>query len=357
MLRSGIFCLTFWFGVGVILAQPKVRFDQTRHDFGTVPESAGSVSFEFRFVNQGNIPLILTDVRSSCDCTVPEWPREPILPKKQGVVKVVFETTGNPGIFDKAITVYTNTREGSVALRITGNVERSNIPVRPEFSQTMGGLQLTRRYLSMGEMTNRQVVTGEIETFNPGKKPVTVAFDNIPPHMEVLALPAVIQPGEKGKIRVVYDASSRNDWGYVSDRIQLVVDGSVYPAFSILVTADISEDFSKWTARQLQTAPKMEFVRSSLTVGVIRMNEQKTLSVMFKNSGNSPLLLRKVDTGCECMKVVKSPLSVAPGATGEIVFSYLGENPLGNQQRTLTVRCNDPVHSVQNMRIQAQIVE
>ena len=357
MFRTWVICVFIWCAVGTMVAQPKMKFDKIRHDFGIIQESSGTVSYEFRFVNMGTVPVILTDVRSSCDCTVPEWPQEPILPQKQGVIKVVFETTGNPGIFDKSVTVYANTRESTVTLRITGTVERSDVPAGPGFFQEMGGLHLSKRYLSFGEITDRQVLTGIVETYNPGKKSLRISFGSIPKHVEILATPATLQPGEKGQIRVVYDASSKKDWGFLTDRLPVVVDGVGKKEYALLVSAEISEDFSQLTPAQKQVAPKVSFERQVMILGTIRRDEKKLFSVNITNSGKSPLMIRKLETGCECVTVVKAPSSVPAGATAKIECSYVGEKPMGAQQRTLSVRSNDPANPVQSVKIQAQIVE
>jgi hypothetical protein len=91
-----------------------IQFETTEHDFGTIPEK-GDGTFAFVFKNTGKEPLILKNVRSSCGCTVPEWPKEPI--------KKVSYNTRITGSFTKSITVYSNAEGDPVVLRIKGKVE------------------------------------------------------------------------------------------------------------------------------------------------------------------------------------------------------------------------------------------
>ena len=63
----------------------EITFKETSHDFGNIPFK-GNGSYEFVFVNTGTEPLILTQPKSSCGCTVPEWPRQPILPGESNVI-------------------------------------------------------------------------------------------------------------------------------------------------------------------------------------------------------------------------------------------------------------------------------
>lgn len=99
---------------------PVIAFDKTTHDYGTVIKG-GDGTCEFKFKNTGVEPLILSNVTSSCGCTVPEWPREPILKGKSGTIKVKYDTN-RVGSINKYVTVLSNAKTGSVQLHITGNV-------------------------------------------------------------------------------------------------------------------------------------------------------------------------------------------------------------------------------------------
>jgi hypothetical protein len=99
---------------------PVINFDKTTHDYGTVIKG-GDGTCEFRFKNTGVEPLILSNVTSSCGCTVPEWPRAPILRGKSDVIKVKYDTNRVGGI-NKTITVVSNASNGSIQLHIIGTV-------------------------------------------------------------------------------------------------------------------------------------------------------------------------------------------------------------------------------------------
>jgi hypothetical protein len=101
--------------------QDSIRFDKTIHDYGTIANGADG-SCEFKFTNPGKLPLILSNVQASCGCTVPEWPKEPILPGKSGSIKVKYNTSIN-GAFNKYITVTSNAVNPTVMLQIRGSVQ------------------------------------------------------------------------------------------------------------------------------------------------------------------------------------------------------------------------------------------
>lgn len=99
---------------------PNIEFDKTVHDYGTIYQNADG-NCEFKFKNTGKEPLILTTVRSSCGCTVPKWPNEPILPGQSDVIKVKYDTR-RLGVIHKQITVRSNATNATVVLTIKGNI-------------------------------------------------------------------------------------------------------------------------------------------------------------------------------------------------------------------------------------------
>lgn len=103
------------------LEKAHIEFVELIHDFGQIPLRADA-SCEFEFTNTGSVPLILSNVRASCGCTVPQWPREPILPGEKGVIKVKYTTVTRPNVINKAVIVHSNADNAQIVLRIKGEV-------------------------------------------------------------------------------------------------------------------------------------------------------------------------------------------------------------------------------------------
>jgi hypothetical protein len=105
-------------------AQDSIKFNKLEHDYGTI-ERGSDGQCEFTFTNKGNKPLILSNVRASCGCTVPQWTREPVGPGENGTIKVKYNTQIT-GAFNKTIIVNSNAANQTVSLRVKGQV------VKPE---------------------------------------------------------------------------------------------------------------------------------------------------------------------------------------------------------------------------------
>lgn len=103
------------------LTGPKIYFAETSFEFGDITQG-DRVEHTFELENTGNEPLILSDVKTTCGCTVPEWPREPIAPGKKANIKVVFNSTGKMGIQNKVVTIMSNAVNSPARVKIVSNV-------------------------------------------------------------------------------------------------------------------------------------------------------------------------------------------------------------------------------------------
>lgn len=97
-------------------AVPVMSFETAEHDFGTIEQGTPQET-AFKFTNTGNAPLIITDAKSSCGCTVPNPPKEPIAPGESSELLVKFNGSGQNQV-TKTITVTANTEKGTETLRI-----------------------------------------------------------------------------------------------------------------------------------------------------------------------------------------------------------------------------------------------
>ncbi|MDO5970522.1 DUF1573 domain-containing protein [Flavivirga aquimarina] len=101
---------------------PKIEFDKKEHDFGEI-EAKTPVSTIFKYKNTGDAPLVITDIKSTCGCTVPQdWSREPLAPGASGQFSVKFNGSGTNKV-SKTITVTANTEKGSETVKITAFVK------------------------------------------------------------------------------------------------------------------------------------------------------------------------------------------------------------------------------------------
>ncbi|HQU99816.1 MAG: DUF1573 domain-containing protein [Bacteroidia bacterium] len=99
---------------------PEISFEEELHDFGTLP-FGGNGNFDFKFTNTGKEPLVISNAKGSCGCTVPKWPKEPIMKGQTGSINVNYDTK-RVGPFTKTVTINSNAKTASKTITIKGNV-------------------------------------------------------------------------------------------------------------------------------------------------------------------------------------------------------------------------------------------
>lgn len=99
-----------------------VKFEEMQHDFGEIEQNSRNTKI-FTFTNSGTEPLIITNAKGSCGCTVPRYPREPVAPGESGEIEVVYSPGSQKNQQTKSVTITANTEPETTVLKITANVK------------------------------------------------------------------------------------------------------------------------------------------------------------------------------------------------------------------------------------------
>ncbi|HPR30914.1 MAG TPA: DUF1573 domain-containing protein [Prolixibacteraceae bacterium] len=321
-------------------AQPKIQFEKTVHDFGSIKEDEGLATTQFEFKNEGNQPLIISNVKATCGCTTPEWTREPVPPGKTGTIKVSYNPKNRPGAFTKNVNIYTNSQPAVTVLSIKGKVEPRELTIEEQYPRLMGNIRWKTNYLSLGSVLNTQIDTQSLDIYNPSEKAVKIGLYRIPEYMRVSFEPETLEPGKFGKMTVIYDASQRNAFGSVNDRIYLELDGERNNTYSVGVSATINEDFSHLTEEQKANSPKAVIDNKVFDFGTIKEGDKSDHAFKLSNTGKSDLLIRSVKASCGCTAVKHENL-VKPGETTEIKVVFNSRGKRGRQNKSVVITTND----------------
>lgn len=116
---------------------PVMTFETTTIDYGNIDKGAEPLR-KFKFTNTGNEPLIIKTAKGSCGCTVPTYPKEPIMPGESNVIEVRYDTQ-RVGAFTKTVTVTTNEATETRMLTIKGEVKAP--PTQESVPASNGGLK------------------------------------------------------------------------------------------------------------------------------------------------------------------------------------------------------------------------
>ena len=100
---------------------PVLEFAQSKHDFGLVMQGE-KLSYTFKFTNTGGSDAVISQVSSTCGCTIVDWDKAPVKPGGKGEIEVVFNSAGKSGTVNKTVSVLANTQPNTIQLEITAEV-------------------------------------------------------------------------------------------------------------------------------------------------------------------------------------------------------------------------------------------
>ncbi len=335
---------------------PVIKFENTKHDFGKFKEEAGPQTYEFVFVNEGSSDLLVTRVVASCGCTTPEWTKKPVKPGEKGFVKVTYDPRNRPNKFKKTATVYSNGKSKVTVLIIEGDVEPRVLTTEEIYRYPVGDqLRFKSNHLAFTNVIRGEKKIRVMEIINVSDKDVKLGFERVPPHLSIKAKPEVLKAGEKGIIEGVYDSELKDDWGYVNDLIRIKVNDETITNLYLVVSANLTEDFASMTSEELENAPVASFASTTFDFGKINQREKANAQFIFKNTGKSDLIIRKIRTTCGCTTVTPPNTVIKPGEESKIEAVFDAGARKGKQHKVVVVTTNDPKHSQVNLIISGEV--
>lgn len=343
----------------VVFAQKKatIKFAKIEHDYGVIKEDGGKQECNFTFTNTGDDTLKLISVKPGCGCTTSDWTKGPILPGKQGFVKAVYDPVNRPGKFNKIVTVNTNDKDHpTVILTIKGDVTPKIKTKADIYMQKMGSIRFKTNHIPFNDIVFSSSKTDTLWYYNNSNLTLNISFKDMPAWLTVKAEP-VLKPEQETYMLVTYDASKRNDWGLVFDYFTMVTNDTVMPSKRINASAQIVEDFSKFTPEDLKNAPKIVFVNQKYDFGTIKEGSEVKFKYTFTNDGNSDLVIRKTRASCGCTATSPEKSVLKKGEESFINASFNSTGRKGAQHKTITVVTNDPTKPTITLELSGNVID
>lgn len=327
-------------------AQPRANFESTRYDYGTIKESEGKKEAVFTFTNTGDSVLVITRVQPSCGCTASDYTKAPVPPGGKGKVTAVFDPRGYSSRFAKSISVYTNAKPSVAVLIIEGQVEPREKTVEELYTFAVGPVRFQSNHLAFTTTKKTEKKIRVMPVINTSEKSATIEFEGVPPHLSLKVKPATLKPGEKGMIEGTYDATLNSGaWGNVNDLIRLKVNGESINNVYLYVSANLVEDFSGLTSKELANAPVFKLDSNTVDFGTIMQKSSADVEFKFTNEGKTDLIIRHVKAGCGCTALMPTDSVIKPGDRGSIKAKFNSGGYKGNIYKNIFVYTNDPKNS------------
>src|SRR5258708_3114371 len=333
-------------------AEP-VLFNEKTYDFGEITEDGGKAEHQFMFTNNTGRVIKILSVQASCGCTTPGWTKEPVSPGSTAFVKASYDPKGRPGYFNKSLTVTTDFDGNTIELQIKGQVvnKKSDVGLT-DYPVVNGSLRFKFNSFPLGKIfINRKATSKAFPVYNAGGKTIAFTGKIVGPRYIKVETPRTLAPKESGTIKVTYDGKSRNQYGFLSDNVEITTDDEALPvkAFSVYATAE--EFFPPLTPEELALAPALQMETIAIDFGKIRQGNVLTREITIKNTGAKELQIKSVQGNCSCITATVEPLKINPGEEGKLTVSLNTTVRTGIQQKAVTVYSNDPREPVQRVTV------
>lgn len=331
---------------------------------GTIKAQSGILSFEtkeirlpdlkaddiptvvsFKVKNTGKQPVLISRVIPVTPRMTAEWDKSPILPGKTSEIQISFVSANiKPEKFDYTINVQSNAQNSREQLRISSNIVDN--PGKPTllYQQNLGnsGIKFKSISINLGNIYPRQILKDTLWFYNTRDKAVTISTRYIPNHIRAEAFPQTVAAGEKGMLVLTYDAAAKNDYGHIFDSVILKFDDDNSYNNRLSVVANIVEDFSQLTEKELADAPVVSFDKKSIEFGEIKPGEKANCDFTLENQGKSALIIRKTKASCGCTAVTMGENTILPGQKTIVRATFNSAGKSGRQYKSITVITNDP---------------
>jgi hypothetical protein len=184
---------------------PELRLEADTFNFGIVKQGT-RIEHDFKFINTGKSPLIITSHSTNCSCTDIYFPKEPIAPGKTGVLHFIFDTNGKMGTQDKRGFIESNNKYGTVVLWLKGNVIIPSPPPDPKAAV----LTFDSTSYDFGKIKQGEFVNLVFHFTNTGKSPLIISEAMTSCGCDVAEYPKEpIKPGGSGIIKYELDTQGR----------------------------------------------------------------------------------------------------------------------------------------------------
>lgn len=214
--------------------------------------------------------------------------------------------------------------------------------IKDKFEKKLGNLRMSNTIFKLGRIKNNEIKYDTILLLNESQVPMNISLPlKLPSYIKINIKGSPVPAGGEGYIALIYEASKKNDYGFVIDRIQLNSDDVEMPQKYITVTAVIDEFFPSQKLNDSMSAKALIPERS---FNFEKLKQGEKISHFFKiyNVGKQPLILHKIKTNNSCIKASFSKKEIAPGDSAIILSEYDSFGKLGKELRYFSLYLNDP---------------
>lgn len=313
ILRNIIFC-SLLFVSSSLLAQPRLSSNSDRIKMGRI-EWKRPISVTYTITNTGDKPLVMSNVTTSCSCTIADWTKTPIVPGEKGFVKATFDSE-SLGRFDKEVCIYSNANPNLVYLSFEGEVVREVNDFSKTHPYHIGTIAVDKTSFDFPDTKKGDKLTTTLDIVNMSDRPYEPIIMHLPSFITMKRSSDMLLKGQRGILQFTIDTKLIDDVGLIQSSIYLsrFNGDKVSSENEIPVTVTLLPDFSNMTKADKEKAPIISLSATDLDLSeMLQKKSRGSQSITITNKGQSPLVINKIQVLNSSIGVTLKNRIIQPG--------------------------------------------
>lgn len=336
---------------------PTILWENKVISLGSVMEENGHAQAAFHFFNKTNQQLVVEEIITECGCTTAEYSLDTLQPNEKGTVLINFDPLPRGGEFTKMILVKTNVDPYTDTLILEGY----NVPlpenISAHYAIEKAGLGFKLDVVNLGQIFTNEPKLKHVDFFNYGEFPIQLnqVQENLPAHVKVKMVPAVVTAKKRGVLELSYDAHAKDDLGFFDEEIRVALLSDERQDLSLRILATIHEYFEPVPLAEKDNVPRLEINEMEIDLNRIKNNLVISRLITLENKGGQPLHIRKIFSNCDCVSFIVPKEEINPGEKMDITVTFDPKGRRGIDHKTVTIYSNDPIWPTRTLLIKSRI--
>lgn len=351
MKRILTYILLIW-SVG-IFAQPRFVVDQESKKVGEILFQ-NPVDVVFVLKNKGKSPLEILSVKTSCSCTMVDYPKTAIKPGETCKLTMRYDAE-MLGTFHKEVAVYTNVRKEPYFLTMQGRVVTEKTDFESDFPIDLGNVRIDVNYIEFDNVNKGKYPTAEIRIVNVDRNPYRPQIMHLPSYLKAEYVPEIISGGKIGKVVITLDSEKLDAYGLTQRSIYLSrgMGDKIGEENEINTSAVLLPAFSDMTESQMANAPRLLLSSDEIHFSNISGKKKLSQTINVKNEGKNTLNIKGIQVFNRAVGVSLSNRAIEPGKSARLKVTVTPAMlKKGKARPRILIISDDPKNAAKTINIQ-----
>ena len=354
MKRMNMWMLASWMALTASAQQITTQHETV--DCGQV-KFRQPVTAEFHMKNDGNAPLVIERVLSSCGCTKVDYPRRSIAPSENFVVKATYDAK-QMGTFNKQIGICAQGVSSPFTLTMRGRVVETISNFDGSYDYALGMLKADAQEVEFDDVNKGDRPVQRIHIFNPTEQVMEPVVMHLPAYLTAQVSPSKVAPHHSAVVSLILDSKRLHDFGLNQTSVYLGANpgDKISSDKEVVVSAVLLPSFENMSAEQKAQAPQISLSTEDLDLGSFGRKKKLKGEILITNTGKSDLEIRSMQMFTMGLQVSLGESKIKPGETEKLKVTAVAadlKKARAKRPRILMIT-NDPEHPKVTIKIQVK---